>query len=234
MRRGKPERNETGFTLLEILIGLVLLSIMLSLLFGAIRMGTRVWDSAEDRAANVDRMLIVEHFLRDHLTTVRPLIDNFSGDQPVFSFTGNEDSLQFVSDLPNSARLGGLHQFNLDIVPEKDSNVLVAKLKSFYPTLDGADAAIEDVRLISGVGSVRYSYYGTDPLETAANPIGTGSEAGVENARWMDRWEDRNDLPLLIRMEIRMHDNRVWPPLLVNPKLTSSDQNVSAIPGIIR
>ena len=193
-RRAGPNAGR-GFTLLEILIGLVLLSVMMTLLFGSIRMGARIWDAGETRAAELDRMLIVQNFLRYHLSTLRPVIDDLSGDGDVkFSFSGTEHSIQFVSDLPSSARRKGLHQFNLEVVEGEDrSGVLVAKLKAFYPALDGVDAAIEDVRLLSGVESMVLSYFGADRFNIKA-PAG----------QWMDQWEDKEFMPFLIKIDIRM------------------------------
>ncbi len=217
MEAQKPER---GFTLLEVLIGLVLLSIMMTLLFGSIRMGARIWDAGENRAADLDRMLIVQNFLRYHLNTVRPVIDDLSGDDNVkFSFTGTEKSIQFVSDLPSSARRKGLHQINLEVVKENDSGVLIANLKPFYPALDGADAAIEDVRLLSGIESMEVSYFGADRFEIKA-PEG----------QWLEQWEDREFMPFLIKIELRMQSGRVWPPMMVSPQLSAPEQGLAGIP----
>ncbi|MCI0654893.1 MAG: prepilin-type N-terminal cleavage/methylation domain-containing protein [Methylococcaceae bacterium] len=213
MRRTFLPGTQNGFTLVEILIGLVLLSIMMTLLFGSIRMGARVWNAGEDRAAEIDRMLIVQNFLRQRLITARPVMDDFSGDEAFFSFSGTRDSIRFVSDLPSSAKRGGLHQFDLELVEEEDSGVLVAKLKAFYPTLNGTDATIEDVRLVSGVETISFSYFGPDDfgLDTS-------------DARWMDDWEDKIFMPTLIKLVIRMKDGGEWPPLIVSPKLVSFDQ----------
>ena len=219
--RADPVRLECeqGFTLLEILVGLVLLSIMMSLLFGSIRMGARVWDAGEQRAAELDRMLIVQNFLRQHLGTARPVFDDFSGDERVFSFTGTENSIQFVSDLPSSARRGGLHQFNLEIVEEEGAFVLYAKLKAFYPALDGADAAIEDVRLLTGVDRITFSYYGLDEFDVDAS-----------DPRWVAEWTDKAFMPFLIQLDIRMKDGRGWPTMIVAPKLTTATQTTVGIP----
>lgn len=208
-------KTQSGFTLLEILIGMVLMSIMMTLLFGSIRMGARVWDTGEKRAASVDRMLIIQNFLRQHLATARPVFDDFSSEDSVFSFSGTESSLQFVSDLPSSARRGGIHQFNLEVVKEEDSNVLYAKLKIFYPPLDGVDAAIEDVRLISEIDSMVVAYYGLDDFDVEAS-----------DARWMDEWQDRDYMPILIKIVIQMSDGTYWPPIIVSPKLVSIDPDL--------
>ncbi|MGH8559032.1 MAG: prepilin-type N-terminal cleavage/methylation domain-containing protein [Methylococcales bacterium] len=206
---------EHGFTLIEIMIGLVLLSIMMTLLFGSIRMGARAWDGGEKRAAEIDTMLVVENFLRKHLSTARPVFDDFSNsDEPVFSFSGTDDSIQFVSNLPSSARLGGFHQFNLELVKEGDSLVLVAKLKPFYPALNGDYVSIEDVRLIGGVDSLEWSYYESDKIDPS-------------EGRWTDAWVDKNSMPVLIQLIVRMKNGGEWPAMIVNPKLVSNQQDLS-------
>lgn len=194
------------------MIGLVLLSIMMTLLFGSIRMGAQAWDQGEKKAADIDTMLVVENFLRQHLSTARPVFDDFSnvGDKPVFSFSGTDDAIQFVSNLPVSARLGGLHQFNLELDHEKDSNVLIAKVRAFYPGLNGDETSIEDLRLIEGVDSIEWSYY--EP-----------PEFGSSEGRWVNAWADKEYLPRLIQLLVHMKDGSEWPTLIVNPKLVSID-----------
>ena len=207
-----------GFTLIEILIGLVLLSIMLSLLFGSIRMGARIWEAGETRAAELDRMLIVHNFLRRQLTTIRPLLDDLNNEDANFSFSGTAESLQFVSDLPSSAHRKGLHLFNLELAEDNDSQVLVAKLKAFFPTLDGAEASIEDVRLLSGVDSVAYSYFGVEEFDQKP-----------ADGRWMEDWQDKEFLPFLIKIVIHLKNGRDWPALLVEPKLSASEESLTGL-----
>lgn len=211
-------KEQRGFTLIEVLIGLVLLSIMLSLLFGSIRMGARIWEAGETRAAELDRILVVQNFLRRQLTTVRPILDDLNSGEATFSFSGSADSLQFVSDLPSSAHRKGLHLFNLELADDDDSNVLIVKLKAFYPPLDGAEAAIEDVRLISGVDSVVYSYFGVEDF--------TEKPA---DGRWTEEWQDKEFLPFLIKIEIHMQNGRDWPALLVEPKLSASEESLNGL-----
>ncbi len=206
---------ESGFTLLEILIGLVLLSIMMTLLFGSIRMGAKVWDTGEKRAFEVDRRLIIQNFLRRHLTRARPVIDDFTDrDEPVFSFSGTQDSVQFVSLLPDSAGRGGMHLFKLAVEDSDAGKVLLVKLSAFYPSLDGVEQEIEDVRLINDIDTMALAYFGLDEGENSD-----------DEASWQDDWEDRNDLPQLVKLTVRMKDGTEWPPLIVHPLISPLEQD---------
>lgn len=216
--RGGPDIRrvrETGFTLLEILIGLSLLAVMMTLLFGTVRMGARVWDKGEARAADIDRTLIIQNFLRQHLTRARPVHDDFSEpDEPVFAFSGTEETLRFVSLLPDSAGRGGMHQFELAVEELDDDSVMVLKLTPFYPPLEGAEVPIEDVRLLRGVDRIEIAYFGIDEESDEA-----------EDADWQDSWEEKEFMPELVRVVIYLKNGKQWPPLIVRPVITEVEQD---------
>jgi general secretion pathway protein J len=199
---------QAGFTLLETLIGMALLSIMMTLLFGTIRMGARIWDSGEKRGAEVDRMLIVHSFLRHHISAARPVFDDFSSKDKVFSFSGTGHSIEFVSELPFSSLQGGIHHFRLEVVEAEESSGLVARIRRFYPSLNDNENAIEDVRLLPDIDSFKLNYYGTDEAKSEAS-----------SANWKENWQNKDFMPLLVRIMIRMQDGRYWPPIVVSPKL---------------
>lgn len=216
--------SQAGFTLLELLIGMALLSIMMTLLFGAIRMGSRIWESGEKRAANADQMLIVQNFLRHHLTVARPVFDDFSSKDKVFSFSGTDNWIEFVSELPFSAIQGGIHHFRLEVVEGEESNTLVAQIRRFYPSLNGKENTIEDVRLLPDIHSFELSYYGTEEAKSEES-----------TADWQQDWQGRDFLPLMIRIVIQMQDGLYWPPIVASPRLvawtakkTSSSSSYSA------
>lgn len=201
-------RSEAGFTLLEILIGMALLSIMMTLLFGTIRMGVRIWDSGEKRGAEVDQMLTIHNFLRHHISAARPVFDNFSSKDKVFSFSGTGHSIEFVSELPFSSLQGGIHHFRLEVVEAEKSSELIARIRRFYPSLNNNENAIEDVRLLPGIDSFKLSYYGTDEAKSETS-----------NASWKEEWQNKDFMPLLVRIVIQMQDGRYWPPIVVSPRL---------------
>lgn len=208
-------RAVKGFTLLEILIGTTLLGVMMLLLFSSIRMGIRVWDAGESRASEVDQLLTIHNFIRDQLTRSRPVLDDFSGDETEFSFSGTKDSLGFVSMLPNSAGRGGMHFYKLKVDEKDGVKHLMLELKPFYPVLEGEESKIEDVRLISGIEEIELSYFGVD--------TDFGGEDDEDEGQWYDEWVDKEAMPQLVKLIVVMQDENRWPPLVVRPRIVSAD-----------
>lgn len=51
-----------GFTLIEVLIGMTLLSLMVVLLFSSLAIGAKSWEQGEKKIANVNEIAVVQHF----------------------------------------------------------------------------------------------------------------------------------------------------------------------------
>ena len=195
------QRND-GFTLIEILIGMALLSIIMMLLFSVFRVGVRSWDSGEKKATETNQQLIVQSFIRSQLARTRPLYDNFDDDniegEPVFSFAGTESSVQFVSAF--QAR-EGLRKFSFFFDPRGEGSLKVS-VDPFFATFD-QDIGHEELTLIEPVDLLTISYFGQETAE--------------DDPEWSDSWEDRRALPLLVKFEIQLSrdETQQWPPLIV-------------------
>lgn len=191
-----------GFTLIEILIGMTLLGIIMVLLFSAFRMGVKSWDSGEQRAIEINNILVVQTFLRARLMSAQPLIDDFTDDEGEFSFVGTQQSLQFVSSLP--ARRG-LKKFTLFIDADDDGALKIA-VQPFFPTFDETESARDDLVLLEAIENIELTYFGSDSFG--------------EEAEWHDQWEDRDGLPQLVKLEIEFRENKEsWPPLTVRLRI---------------
>ncbi|MCX7073652.1 MAG: prepilin-type N-terminal cleavage/methylation domain-containing protein [Methylococcales bacterium] len=103
-----------GFTLIEVLIGMTLLSLMVVLLFSSLAIGAKSWEQGEKKIANVNEIAVVQHFFNLHLPHATPQWNDFDSEKErVFSFQGKKDALQFVAGFPASAQRSGLQLFNL-------------------------------------------------------------------------------------------------------------------------
>lgn len=204
-RINKPCR---GFTLIEVLLAMTLLSIMLALLFASLKICANSWERGEQKIFEVGETAGVVNFFQRHLVMARPLWNDFTKEERRLAFQGDSQSLQFVSAFPASAGRAGLQLFNVRLLNENRDNVIKVSIVPFYPVADGEDWFGEDETLIKHVAGFSIAYY--------------GQEEGDSESRWQDRWQDREQLPKLVKINITLENGVFWPEMIFDMKLVGS------------
>lgn len=74
-------RQANGFTLIEMLIAITLLGVMVTLLFGSLRIAAQSWHSGETKIDQVNRKAVVYQFFKHHLGSARPLPEFTAADR---------------------------------------------------------------------------------------------------------------------------------------------------------
>ncbi len=203
-------RKAFGFTLIEVLIGMSLLSIMMLLIFSSLRISVRNWDAGEERILEVSETASVQNFFQRYLTAVKPLQDDFSEDETKLSFQGDTSSLSFVASLPASAGRQGLQVFSLKLKKYEDGDELVVNIVPFYPLADGEEWQNEEVTLAEKISVFKLSYFGVS------------EEDESEDSLWHEEWLEQHNLPSLVRVEIEFENGILWPELIVGLRLASA------------
>jgi general secretion pathway protein J len=228
--------RQSGLTLVELLVTLTLLGLISTMLFGALRVGTRISDVAARSQESQTEMESVHRFLRRMLSQAQPLEVPRSGERsaPIFEgrilsqaqpletprggersapvFEGRVDALSFVAPLPRYLPQGGQSLLAISRSEIEGRAALIADWTPFYPRR-AKDAAPTHRRvvLIERVGAIEFNYFGAT------------DGAGVP--QWFDRWIDMPHLPLLVRLRVTLADGRRWPDLMVAPRLSASGEN---------
>jgi len=196
-----PHRS-SGFTLLELMIGLALFGMLLVLLFAAMRFGSRAWDAGESRLAAVSGQGAVAGFMQQALAQVQPWqFKRTEGD--VLAFEGEASALRYVGPVVTGQVALGMYMTSFELA---DS---VLRLRWRLPNADTEDfsglAEREPVVLLRDVESVAFSYYGA--LEAEQAPA------------WHDEWRQDRDLPSLIRIRLTPVGAAPWPDIVVAPRV---------------
>ena len=124
-----------GFTLLEVLIAASLLSIMMLLLLGSLRIGASSWENGEKDLERTSQFLVVQAFLRKHLSVAipRPIGDPLRlGAQ----FIGTRSTLEYVGLLPAQIR-PGLYRFSFFLEARGGQKSLKLGVKTLDATAEG-------------------------------------------------------------------------------------------------
>lgn len=199
MKKKKP----SGFTLLELMIGLALLGLILLLLFGALRLGSRSWDAGEKKLETASSQTVVAGYLRRSLSQVYPWRFK-QAEKQVLAFEGTGRALRYVGWLADQQGVAGLHLHALEL----EENELV--LRWSLPDVETDDFSAldeaEKVVLHTGIEDFALAYYGAQEAE--------------DELAWHEDWRSSQFFPALIRLTVTPVGGPAWPEILVAPKLS--------------
>ncbi|MFO1316073.1 MAG: prepilin-type N-terminal cleavage/methylation domain-containing protein [Burkholderiales bacterium] len=208
--RAVPARSCRGFTLIELLVALGLLALMSGVLFGSLRLAGRSADAGDAKAEASSGMRLAGEFLRTQLSAQHPQRMHKLQEFPLL-FGGEREELRFAAPLPGRVGVGGMWYYRLVVAPVPGKREPALVLERVIPDLDAlAMPAFTDPErsvLADDVREVEFSYYGRD---RNAAPDATPT--------WRSRWDDAQQMPILVRVEVKPREGPPWPPLTVAPR----------------
>jgi len=201
-------RVQHGFTLIELTVALALVALMASVLYGALGFAGTSIDRGEAKAESNSSMRLTEEFLRAQLEGQHPLRMRKVAEFPLL-FRGDRDELRYAAPLPARVVAGGMWYYRLRVDHDDARSPLV--LERMIPDLNAARLpefnSPERSILAEDIGEVRIAYLGRD------------AQASTSDApRWRDRWDDAQQLPELVRIDVLPRHGNPWPTLLVAPR----------------
>ena len=161
----KP-RSKGGFTLLELLISVAILSLIVMILGGAFRLVTRSWQKGEEEAEEFRKTRMVLDRIAEQMKSLYPYwIDK--GKKKMIAFQGQQHAIQFVSPLSmQSPLVSGLVwvRYSLKDKGIQNWNLLVQEGmvvgNDFFPApADRADLNGVKMVLLSGVEDLTFEYF---------------------------------------------------------------------------
>jgi prepilin-type N-terminal cleavage/methylation domain-containing protein len=194
-----------GFTLLELLVGLVVLGFLLAGLTQGVRSALAFRDAQSrhlDKAGDVNAVM---RLLRQMLTALPKVPGNerLVATESGAGFKGEADHLSFVGDLPTG--LGSLRRADMTLYV-RDGRLMLSWVPHRHERTLGARPPPSRTELLQGVERIDLAYWGSP---------GAGRPAG-----WQSRWEGLVAPDLIrIRVIFGRGNARPWPDLMVSPRL---------------
>ncbi|MES9942449.1 MAG: prepilin-type N-terminal cleavage/methylation domain-containing protein [Candidatus Thiodiazotropha sp. 6PLUC2] len=216
-------RRSHGFTLVELIIALVLMSLIMVLLFSGLDLGRRSWQTTAATSERQSNQRLAFDFLQRSISGMyNETLATEEGLEPLFF--GSEDLLRWVGPTAAQAGPGGASLFRLELLGKEEEKLLLLKRWLYHPEVleeepeagrdwraslasewTPADQDVATIRysehlLLHGLTEVELAYYGS-------------LQRGIPD-EWHREWQDSEKLPRMIR--IRLHyKNRVSPPLTI-------------------
>ena len=200
-RRAPAPRPAPGFTLLEILLAISLLSLILLLLFSALFSANRSWAATERRIAQNDELRLVAEFIQRQLAEQAPLF--WAGqDDTGLLFSGAPDELHFTAGLPAHRGGGGVQALTLKVSRaggESQLALYVQPVSAEQRPFDNHGA--ERVVLLANTARIELAYYGREEIEGQST--------------WRAAWRHAELLPELIGLTVYPATGQAWPQMII-------------------
>lgn len=206
--RGTPphaaRRCEAGFTLLEMMVAMVVLAMIVTTAFGALRLGERSWEAGLARASETETLRTVAGLLQRQFNQILPL--TWTEDtQTYIAFSGARDRVRFIAPAPQHHGATGLFEFTLVAEPDASGARLVLYYRLHNPDSagfqpDGGDR--QRVLLVDELKTAAFAYY--------------GSPVADDPPRWHPQWSSTAEaFPQLVRARLVANDEQQWPTLFL-------------------
>lgn len=192
-----PASRSNGFTLVEMVVSLVLLSLISVIGYQGIAYSSAHWQKGHDSMLfQYDHHQAVS-WIRNRSGTAEKVRSRTSSDSAYF-FHGDSESLEFVTRYTRT-RQGGLYVNRISF--DQAAGNIVVDYRLYHPDVrpSSAEKPSDRVKLLSNVNSIELSYYGRDKLG---------------KADWYESWTNNSSLPRLIRLDIVDRDGRSYQSII--------------------
>ena len=195
-------RTARGFTLLELMVGITIFSLVIVVLYAGYRLGIRSWESGERTHAAVSELRLAGSFVRRHAAQAFPLAISRNNAWRLW-FEGEADRLTFVTAMPSYLGEGGMYEMTLAVDRHSDGTAMMVSRRLLHPDAVSGKPGVDDQpRLLAAdLESARFDYFGATRADGEAS--------------WHTRWEGKQRLPQLIRLRLSSRLAGDWPEIVV-------------------
>jgi prepilin-type N-terminal cleavage/methylation domain-containing protein len=204
LREGEAMR--AGFTLLELIISIAILSAVLVTIYATLSMGSRTWDKGERDIEKVQRMRVVMDLLSREIKAAYPYKvtpGELDTHREFYLFDGQKDSLSFVSCVPLRGGTGKLSWLTFWVeegmglvVVERDA--LRSDIFKERETMDTDEMVVLD----ANATAIRFDYYRSEEGDTEEATDG-------EDTAWEEKWdaEEEESMPQAVSVAVTFRED---------------------------
>lgn len=202
--------SSPGFTLVELQVALLLVSLIAVLMIGALRVSTQTWDKVTAKQDIAEHRLLVANLLRKQLGNMRFFRVRIESGELISSFMGDGESLHFVAPYPSFRNDGTLYWWTLKTV-WNDETQHYQLVMDYLPYLAGEMINLDEE------GAPYYEdpqqRDDREPLDLTVSRLVIADDLllgdlayysrdsqGVEG--WEEEWENSTQAPLVVQLKL--------------------------------
>jgi len=208
-------KRSRGFTLVELLLAITLLSILLALAYGGLHAATRATDRGQKILEESGRLRMAHQFVRKQLNQAIPLAF-VQGDEATLDsvepevFLGSARSIRFVGPMPGYLGFGGPQVQQLSVVDGGNGMELVLEHTLLQGFEESRLTERDPILLIDHISFAEFQF------------LQQGEDG--EWMPWTDTWEEVGTLPAAIALDIEFEEGTYsdWPLLVAAVRIDPS------------
>jgi general secretion pathway protein J len=191
--------GEAGFTVVELMVAVALLSILGVVVLNVLQIGISSWTQSVQHSERSDEDDLTSGLLRRLLAEAYPHYLS-TGARPRADFAGTLVSLSFLASGPAVLGRKGRWRFTLSVADVGGQSAMTLAAR---PELAAPNEDVIKRTLLSNVRSIAFAYF--------------GSLSGHRDASWHNQWLDQPVLPRLIRLRVQRRNAEPWTDFTIAP-----------------
>ena len=202
MRRVERRHSSPGFTLLELIVTFTILSLIVVMVLGALRLGTASWERGERKADLYQKKRIVFQLLSQQIKSsyaYKVKAQKAEGDY--LAFLGKGDSLRFVSTFSIRAkRPEGLVAVMYQVEEGRISGKILKVYEQRVLNKDFMEETPEEEKflpLLEDLSDFKFEFF-------------EAGEDEEESGKWVETWDGKEkiELPRQVRMTVSWSEGK--------------------------
>lgn len=192
-------KQQTGFTLLELIMAMALAAMVVALLGGGLNIIVRDWQrSTQVLDEKLDNSLVLLQIERAFQGAFTHLYMHPKEKRRYILFEGEQDQVTWVSTA-SPQRQAGLYAWQIE--PGKDKQGIQLRVVPAFADDPSRRLKKAEPMLLFEDYQVRFEYLDIDPR---------GQHTEFEKTEWLEKWsaEKRQSLPYAVRMTLQKKDNK--------------------------
>ena len=194
--------SQRGFTLLELILSVSILSLVMVTIYGTLSMGSRTWEKGEQDIEKVQRMRVVMNLLAREIKSTFPYKvtpSELDTHKEFYAFDGKSDSISFVSSVPLRGEKEGLSWLTFWV--EEDEGLVVVERDALRADIFKERESIDKDEmevLDPQVTAIQFDYYKRKK----------GTTEGEGEGEWEEKWDAEKEkmLPDAVKIELTFEE----------------------------